>query len=57
MQYSKAPERSYGPAMRAQLLTEARSEHRAEIGRGLNWLAGLARADEAVAAVLDTGYN
>lgn len=55
MRYSKAPEQAYGPAMRAQLLTEARSAHRAEIRRGVAWLADLARTDESVAAVLDNG--
>ena len=53
MQYSKAPEQAYGPAMRAQILSEARREHRAEIGKGLAWLEDLARSDDTVAALLD----
>jgi hypothetical protein len=51
--YSKAPEHAYGPALRTQVLDEARREHRAEIGRGLAWLASLARSDDIVAAVMD----
>jgi hypothetical protein len=52
-QYSKAPEHAYGPAVRAQVLDGARRQHRDELGRGLAWLASLARSDKTVADVLD----
>jgi hypothetical protein len=51
--YSKAPEQAYGAALRAQVLGEARRAHWAEIGRGLAWLASLAKTDDTVAAVMD----
>jgi hypothetical protein len=50
--YSKAPEHPYGPMQRTELLDGARREHRAEISRGLAWLAELAQSDDTVAAVL-----
>jgi len=51
--YSKAPEQyAYSPAMRAQLLAQARLEHSAEIRKGLKFLEQLAAWHEAVAAVL-----
>jgi hypothetical protein len=50
--YSKAPEHPYGPMLRTQVLETARREHRAEIDRGLAWLATLAQSDDTVAAVL-----
>jgi hypothetical protein len=50
--YSKAPEHPYGPTLRAQVLDQARREHRAEISKGLAWLSALAESHEAVAAVL-----
>ena len=52
-QYSKAPEHPYGPVVRAQVLDDARRQHRDELGRGLAWLASLARSDKTVADVLD----
>lgn len=51
--YSKAPDHEYTPALRADVLAQARREHADEIRRGLAWLATLARAHDAVARVLD----
>ena len=49
--YSKAPEYAYTPEVRAQILREARRDHRDEIRKGLAWLERLARANAAVAEV------
>ena len=51
--YSKAPEYAYTPSVRSEVLREARERHRAEIGSGLAWLERLARAEGAVAEILD----
>jgi hypothetical protein len=51
--YSKSPDHEYSPALRAQVLDQARREHRDEIRRGLDWLESLARSESAVARVLD----
>ena len=40
--YSKAPEHAYSPALRAQLLAQARREHGDELRRGLVWLQAVA---------------
>jgi hypothetical protein len=54
--YSKSPEHDYSPALRAQLLAQARREHAAEISRGMAWLESMARSHDAVARVLhETG--
>jgi hypothetical protein len=53
--YSKAPEHPYGPTLRAEVLNQARREHRAEIGKGLAWLAALAESDDTVATLLEDG--
>jgi len=50
--YSKAPEHPYSPALRAEVLSESRRYNRAEIRKGLDWIAQCARADGAVAAIL-----
>ena len=50
--YSKAPEHAYGPAIRAQMLNEARQDHRVEIGKALAWLERLARSAPDVAALM-----
>ena len=55
--YSKAPELPYGPAMRSQVLGTARRDHRGEIAKGMDWLARLARSDDAVARVLAEGAD
>jgi hypothetical protein len=51
--YSKSPDHEYSPALRAQVLDQARREHRDEIRRGLEWLESMARTEKAVARVLD----
>ncbi len=51
--YSKSPEHEYSPALRAQVLDQARRDHRDEIRRGLAWLESLARAESAVARALE----
>ncbi len=53
MRYSKAPERPYSPADRRALLDDSRRGNAAEIRKGMVWLEGLARSEQAVAAVLD----
>jgi len=50
--YSKAPEHAYTPAIRAEILREARRDHRDEIRKGLAWLERLAQANPAVATVV-----
>lgn len=52
-QYSKAPEHEFSPALRAEIMREARREHRVEIERGMKWLEALGRAESSVACVLD----
>lgn len=49
--YSKAPDHDYSPALRSQLLAQSRRDNRAEILRGLDWLASLAAREPAVAQV------
>jgi hypothetical protein len=50
--YSKSPDHDYSPALRAQLLHQARRDHREEIARGLRWLETLSRTEAAVARLL-----
>jgi len=51
--YSKAPEQyAYSPALRSQLLNQARRDHAAEMNKGLRLLEGLAKNDSRVAAIL-----
>jgi hypothetical protein len=52
--YSKAPQHGYSPALRAELLNDARRTQAAEIQRGMVWLESLARREPAVADVLST---
>ena len=42
--YSKAPEHAYSPALRRELLDDARKMHSAEIARGVAWLDRAAAA-------------
>lgn len=49
--YAKAPEHAYSPALRAQILNDARRLHAEEIRKGLTWLDTLGAANAAVAAV------
>jgi hypothetical protein len=53
--YSKAPEYTYTPAARAEVLRDSRRDNREEIRKGMNWLEALARSDAAVAEVIDAG--
>lgn len=50
--YSKAPEHAYSPALRAELLAQARREHAAELKKGLDWLDKLAKRHAAAATLL-----
>jgi len=50
--YSKAPEFGYTPNARAEVLREARRQHRDEIRKGIAWLEERAKADRAVAEVV-----
>ena len=52
--YSKALEHDYGPALRNQILADARRVHRDEIETGMRWLERLAGSERAVARALDT---
>ena len=47
--YSKALDYEYSPALRREILADARSRHAAAIRDGLNWLAGLAGRYPAMA--------
>jgi hypothetical protein len=47
--YSKALDYKYSPALRSEILADARWRHKAAIRDGLNWLAGLAGRYPAVA--------
>jgi hypothetical protein len=51
--YSKAPEHAYSPALREQLLTQARREHRATIADAQTWLSAAAREVPQIARCLD----
>lgn len=51
--YSKAPEFAYTPALRTEVLRDARRDHRDEIRKGLQWLERLGRVEPAVQEVLD----
>ena len=50
--YSKSPDHEYSPALRAQVLAQARREHAGELRRGIAWLENVARAEPAAARVL-----
>lgn len=50
--YAKAPEHEYSPALRAQVLNDARRTHGEEIRKGLAWLEATGRAIARAAAVL-----
>jgi hypothetical protein len=51
-QYSKAPEHSYTPALRAQVIQQARREHGAQVARGMRWLEGAMRRFPQVAHII-----
>ena len=50
--YSKAPEYSYTPAVRAEILRHSRRENRDEIRKGMHWLEHLSRSDPSIATVV-----
>lgn len=50
--YSKATEHAYSPALRQQVLAQARRDQAAELQRGLRWVETLGAADPKVAALL-----
>ena len=50
--YSKAPEHSYSPALRAELLAQARRECGVELRKGMAWLEGMAKRHDTLAGVL-----
>jgi hypothetical protein len=50
--YSKAPEHAYDAALRRDVLAGADREHGAEIRRGMEWLARLARRQPLIGQVL-----
>jgi hypothetical protein len=52
--YSKAPEHDYSPALRAQILAQARNEHAGEIRAGLAWIEAVARAQPLLQAAVET---
>ena len=51
--YSKAPEYSYTPEVRSDVLRESRRDNREEIRKGIDWLERLARSDHAVAEIVN----
>ncbi len=51
LRYAKAPEHAYSPALRAQILSEARTTHAEEIRKGLAWLDRMRAANASVAVV------
>jgi hypothetical protein len=51
--YSKAPEHEYTPRVRAEVLADSRRRNQEEIRRGIAWLEAMAKADPAVAAVVN----
>jgi hypothetical protein len=52
--YSKAPEYDYGPALRGQILAQARMQHAGEIRAGLAWIELLARTQPLLHAAVET---
>ena len=51
--YSKAPEFTYTPAVRAEVLRDSRRDNREEIRKGMQWLERLAGSEPSVRAVID----
>lgn len=50
--YSKAPQYDYSPALRTQVLAEARKNHAHELKRGLAWIDNVVKASRAAANLL-----
>jgi hypothetical protein len=55
--YSKALDYEYSPALRREILADARHRHAAAIRDGLNWLAGLAGRYPAIADAIRRGTD
>jgi hypothetical protein len=51
LRYAKAPEHAYSPALRAQVLAEARTQQGEEIRKGLAWLDRMKASNAPIAAV------
>ncbi len=52
-QYSKSPDHAYDAALRNQIIASARSNHAAEIRKGMVWLEKVAAGDNAARTCLD----
>jgi hypothetical protein len=50
--YSKAPEHGYSPELRAEILTQSRTQNRDEIRKGLAWLERTGKACAAAGEVI-----
>lgn len=50
--YSKAPEFTYTPAVRAEVLRDSRRDNREEIRKGMQWLERVAASEAAVRAIV-----
>jgi hypothetical protein len=48
--YSKAPEHSYGPQLRADILRQSRRDNADQVAAGLRWIEALARSHGELAA-------
>jgi len=51
--YSKAPEFTYTPEVRAEVLRDSRRDNREEIRKGMQWLERLAGSEPAVRAIIN----
>jgi len=51
--YSKAPEHTYTPELRAEILRDSRRDNREEIRKGMAWLEARARSDGALARIFN----
>lgn len=55
--YSKAPEHAYTPRLRAEVLRDSRRDNQAEIRKGMNWLERQAKADPAMAEIVNARWG
>jgi hypothetical protein len=55
--YSKAPEHTYTPNIRAEVLRDSRRHNREEIRKGMDWLERQARSDTTVAEIVNGGEH
>jgi hypothetical protein len=55
--YSKALEYEYSPALREEVLAQARREHGGALARAAAWLDGAAREEPAIAAAVETSLG